>query len=160
MNIFYIHTSPHISAQAMSDKHVVKMILESAQLLSTAHHLLKSDNAPLLYKPTHSKHPSAVWVRQSKAHYEWLYNHFISLCMEYTKRYGKVHGTDLKLRNLLATPPINLLDNGFAPPPCAMPDEFKDGDSLSSYRKYYEAKKFFNEQDRTRYTKVLNTGVL
>jgi hypothetical protein len=144
----------------MSDKHVVKMILESAQLLSTAHHLLKSDNAPLLYKPTHSKHPSAVWVRQSKAHYEWLYNHFISLCMEYTKRYGKVHGTDSKLRNLLATPPINLLDNGFAPPPCAMPDEFKDGDSLSSYRKYYEAKKFFNEQDRTRYTKVLNTGVL
>lgn len=160
MNIFYIHTSPYTSAKAMSDKHVVKMILESAQLLSTAHHLLNSQNAPLLYKPTHSKHPSAVWVRQSKAHYDWLYQHFIALCEEYTKRYGKVHGTDTKLRKLLATPPINLLDNGFVPPPCAMPDEYKDGNSLSSYRKYYEAKKFFNEQDRTRYNKVLNTGAL
>ncbi len=160
MNIFYIHTSPYTSAKAMSDKHVVKMILESAQLLSTAHHLLESKNAPLLYKPTHAKHPSAVWVRQSKAHYEWLYEHFIALCEEYTNRYGKVHGTELKLRKLLATPPINLLDNGFTPPPCAMPDEYKDGNSLSSYRKYYEAKKFFNEQDRTRYTKVLNTGAL
>lgn len=160
MNIFYIHTSPYTSAKAMSDKHVVKMILESAQLLSTAHHLLNSQNAPLLYKPTHSKHPSAVWVRQSKAHYDWLYQHFIALCEEYTKRYGKVHGTDTKLRKLLATPPINLLDNGFVPPPCAMPDEYKDGNSLSSYRKYYEAKKFFNEQDRTRYNTVLNTGAL
>jgi hypothetical protein len=89
MNIFYIHENPTISAKAMSNKHVVKMILESAQLLSTAHHILDKSTSSELYKPTHKNHPSAIWVRQSYKNYQWLYNHFISLCEEYTKRYNK-----------------------------------------------------------------------
>jgi hypothetical protein len=158
MNIFYIHASPIISAKAMSSKHVVKMILESAQLLSTAHHKLHSDIAPNLYKPTHVNHPSNVWVRESVKHYEWLYQHFIALCDEYSNRYHKVHRTYTKLNEYLKITPSALQDNGFTEPPCAMPDVYKDNtSSLLSYRKYYESEKFFNEQDRTRYNTVLNT---
>ena len=161
MNIFYIHASPIISAKAMSDKHVVKMILESAQLLSTAHHKLGSPIASNLYKPTHVNHPSTVWVRESVKHYEWLYQHFIALCDEYTNRYHKVHATYTKLNEFLKISPIALQNNGFTEPPCAMPDVYKVKSSMLSYRKYYESEKFFNEQDRTRYNTVLNTqGVL
>lgn len=160
MNIFYIHTSPQVSASAMSDKHVVKMILESAQLMSTAHHLYNSKHAPLLYKPTHTKHPSAIWVRQSKQHYEWLYKHFVALCEEYTQRYGKVHKTQQTIGDVLKLVPSNMPDVEFTPPPCAMPDEYKDGDSLSSYRKYYESEKFFNTQDRIRYINIIKGNQL
>jgi hypothetical protein len=161
MNIFYIHESPIISAKAMSDKHVVKMILESAQLMSTAHHKLDSPIAFNLYKPTHVNHPSNVWVRESAEHYEWLYQHFLALCDEYSNRYHKVHATYTKLNEYLKTPPIALERKGFTEPPCAMPDIYKVASSLLSYRKYYESEKFFNEQDRTRYNTVLNTqGVL
>jgi two-component SAPR family response regulator len=161
MNIFYIHESPVVSAKAMSDKHVVKMILESAQLMSTAHHKLNSNIAIYLYKPTHVNHPSNVWVRESAEHYEWLYQHFLALCNEYTNRYHKVHATYTKLNKYLQTTPIALQRKGFTEPPCAMPDVYKVKSSLLSYRKYYESEKFFNEQDRTRYNTVLNTqGVL
>lgn len=144
----------------MSDKHVVKMILESAQLMSTAHHLHNSKHAPLLYKPTHTKHPSAIWVRQSKQHYEWLYQHFVALCDEYTKRYGKVHKTQQTIGDVLKLVPSEMPDVEFTAPPCAMPDEYKDGDSLSSYRRYYESEKFFNTQDRIRYTNIIKGNTL
>jgi hypothetical protein len=157
MNIFYIHESPITSARAMSNKHIVKMILESAQMLSTAHHKLFSNIASNLYKPTHVNHPSNVWVRESVEHYEWLYQHFLALCDEYSNRYHKVHRTYTKLNEYLKISPSALQRKGFTPPPCAMPDTYKTSTSLLSYRKYYESEKFFNEQDRTRYNKVLNT---
>jgi hypothetical protein len=156
MNIFYIHENPTISAKAMSNKHVVKMILESAQLLSTAHHILDKSTSSELYKPTHKNHPSAIWVRQSYKNYQWLYNHFVSLCEEYTKRYNKVHKTEEKLKSILYYAPTNIKNKEFTAPPCAMPDKYKDGNSVSSYRKYYEAEKFFNEDDRLRYMSILN----
>jgi hypothetical protein len=154
MNIFYIHASPTTSAKAMSDKHVVKMILESAQLMSTAHHLYDSEHAPFLYKPTHTKHPSTIWVSQSVQHYKWLYKHFIALCEEYTSRYGRIHKTQ-GLMDLLKIVPSKMPDVDFVAPPCAMPDEYKDGNSLSSYRKYYESEKFFNTQDKLRYINII-----
>lgn len=158
MNIFYIHTNPVVSATAMSDKHVVKMILESAQLLSTAHHMLDSEVKHLLYKPTHVNHPSNKWVRESAKHYKWLYEHFVALCEEYTKRFNKVHATETKLKELLSSIPTRLQDNGFIEPPCAMPDLYKNGNSMLSYRSYYEAEKFFNEKDKLRYTSVITQG--
>lgn len=158
MNIFYLDHDVIKCAEYHNDKHVVKMILEYAQLLSTAHRYLdgilsvrqsktgRKQNwyylgdyrDDLLYNATHINHPSAKWCRDSVANYEWLYRLFCATCDEYTFRYGKVHLTDQKLRKILATPPKNIGSKKFEPPWRAMPDEVKIGDdSLASYRNYY-----------------------
>lgn len=88
MNIFVTDTCPIKSAQALDDKRVIKMILESAQMLSTAIHMCGGTGP---YKMTHVNHPCSVWARKSQANYYWLLNHFSALCDEYSTRYGKVH---------------------------------------------------------------------
>ena len=157
MNIFFLDKDPQLAAEYHHDKHVVKMILETAQLLSTAHRVLdgeqyidqstgrkikrwKMDNDLMengLYKATHINHPSNVWARTSKDNYIWLYRLFANLCMEYTHRYGKVHATNLKLSHLLGNPPKNIKDIGMTSLPQAMPDEYKTEDSVKAYRNYY-----------------------
>mgnify|MGYP001158104967 CR=1 FL=1 len=142
MNIFYLDKDVNKCAQYHNDKHCVKMILEYAQLLCTAHWELDVSNQVMnnpmgLYKPTHKNHPSAVWVRQSKKNYEYLYSLFNALCHEYSYRYGKIHLTYSKLHNVLATPPQNIPDKEFTQPTPAMPDDVKDNDSINAYRKYY-----------------------
>ena len=145
MNIFYLSRCPHKSAKLMCDKHIVKMILESAQMLCTAHHvngtlLLKSD----IYKPAYKNHPSTKWARESAKQYKWLYEHFCTLCDEYTRRYGKVHSTEKKLRSILFIHPTYFDYIGFSPPPKCMPDIYKKGHTVFAYRKYYaNAKKHF-----------------
>jgi hypothetical protein len=89
MNIFVTDINPSISARNLDDKRVVKMVLESAQMLSTALRYHGVESAP--YKSTHLNHPCNVWSRESRANYEWLLKHFIALCGEYTNRYGKIH---------------------------------------------------------------------
>ena len=139
MNIFCLDEDPIKAVQMMCDKHIVKMILESAQLMSTAHRELDGDNAnENLYKSTHKNHPSAKWVRESKANYEYLYRLFNALCNAYTHRYGKTHLTYQKLHNVLATPPQNIPDKEFTEPTPAMPDDVKNNDSLKAYRDYYK----------------------
>ena len=135
------------------------MIVEYAQLLSTAHRVLDGEEYEgrtannrrirrfkmadsnvenTLYKASHINHPSAVWVRQSSQHYQWLYRLFMCLCVEYTYRYGKIHSTERLLGKLLETLPKNIKDNGFVEPPQAMPDYCKvPGDSIKAYQMYY-----------------------
>jgi hypothetical protein len=120
------------------DKHVVKMIIESAQLLSTAHH---EHGHSVTYKPTHKNHPSAVWTRESKLHYNYVYDLAIALCQEYTKRYGKIHACEAILRNELRDPPPSLTFGGWINPPQCMPDEYKTSDTVQAYRQYYRHKK-------------------
>jgi hypothetical protein len=91
MNIFVTSTDPVESAQNLDNKRVVKMVLESAQLLSNAMHYYGANNP---YKPTHMNHPCSVWVRTSKANYLWLLQHFNALSVEYTRRYEKIHKSD------------------------------------------------------------------
>ena len=147
MNIFCLHEDPKESAKMMCDKHVVKMILESAQLLCTAHRELDvSCNIlpnidKVLYKSTHKNHPSAKWVRESVFNYRWLYLHFVALNDEYKLRYNKKvnHKSFDRLNDFLKNPPDNAPLNkiGTLPTP-AMPDYCKiDGDVVASYRKYY-----------------------
>ena len=139
MNIFYLDKDINKAAEYHNDKHCVKMILEYAQLLCTAHRELDGDNAnENLYKSTHKNHPSAKCVRESKANYEYLYRLFNALCNEYTHRYGKTHLTYQKLHNVLATPPQNIPDKEFTEPTPAMPDDVKNNDSLKAYRDYYK----------------------
>lgn len=138
MNIFYLSTDPVVAAEYHNDKHVVKMILETAQLLCTAHRILDNIKDPSpLYKATHKNHPSAVWARSNINNYQWLYNLFCSLCDEYTFRYGRVHLTDSKLRDILKQAPMNISTDAFFQPPQAMPDSYRGADSIEAYRKYY-----------------------
>ena len=158
MNIFYLDNDPRVCAEMHVDKHCVKMILEYAQLLSTAHryldgilsiglsksgrkqqrYVLSDDREHILYSATHINHPSAIWVRQSEQNYRWLFTLFCELLDEYTYRYGKVHACD-RLITTLGRPPKNIdMDKKFTQPTPAMPDHYKvAGDSIQSYKNYY-----------------------
>jgi hypothetical protein len=139
LNVFYLDHNPTTCAKYHNDKHCVKMILEYAQLMSTAHRILDGDDInPVIYKATHKNHPSAVWVRQSDLNYDWLYKLFEELSHEYNYRYDKQHLSFTKLKDFLRYPPDNIPVGEFTQPTPAMPDYCKvDGDSLASYRKYY-----------------------
>lgn len=143
MNIFYTSKCPKQSAHDHCTIHMRKMIIEYAQLLSTAHRLIdgvQCQNHTVLYKATHKNHPSAVWVRQSHRHYVWLYKCFAQLCMNYSVHSGKQHATATKLLKVLETPPINIPDNSFVTPPQCMPEEFHTSNCEISYKKYLTAK--------------------
>ena len=148
MNVFYLDEDPKTAAQWQCDRHVVKMILESAQLLSTAHRELDGDDwadEVGLYKRTHKNHPSAVWARSSTSHYRWLHNHFVALCDEYSYRYGKTHLSDTKFREVLYESPDNCPVLGFTEPPQCMPDEYKEASAVRGYRNYYRLDKSVND---------------
>ena len=135
MNIFYLHEDPRKAAEYQYNKHVVKMILESAQMLCTAHHHYgNGDNVP--YKKAHYNHPSTIWVRENSLHYDWLYEHMMALGDEYTRRYGKTHMSIDKCGHLRAAP-IDIPHEPFEQPPQAMPDEYKDECSVKAYWNYY-----------------------
>ena len=142
MNIFYLDRDPKLAAQMMCDKHVVKMILESAQMLSTAHRVIDGDyRADLIgmYKTAHKNHPSTKWVRASKENYNWLWLHFDALLKEYTHRYGKHHATERLIEHLRPAPSKLALEEWveFVDPPQCMPEECKGEDTVLAYQKYY-----------------------
>ena len=91
MNIFFLSLDPAEAARLHCDKHVVKMILESCQLLYCAHWMCGTIMPSNAYKKTHPNHPCAKWVRESQANYRWLCRLGLELCGEYTFRYGKHH---------------------------------------------------------------------
>lgn len=122
MNIFSTSECPVQSAIEHNDRHCVKMILECAQLLSTAHFEL--DGVQVGYKPTHKNHPSAIWARATSGNYDWLYRHFVALCEEFTHRTGKVHKTS-ELLVLLAKKPYNIPQDDRQEFVLCMPDEYK-----------------------------------
>lgn len=140
MNIFYLDKNPINAARMLCDKHVVKMILETAQLLATTHYVC--DGTVLEYKYTHINHPCTKWVRSSIHHYKWLILHGMELCSEYTKRYGKIHKTENLLKWLQNNEPKNISNAVFIDPPQAMPDKYKNKKScVSAYRNYYLGEK-------------------
>jgi hypothetical protein len=141
MNIFYLHQAAPIAASLHCDKHVGKMLIESCQLLATAHHVHGNGHA-VTYKPTHINHPSAIWARSSPAHYDWLMHLALYLGREFFHRYGKVHACRQVLIDQLLRPPPALaaMPNTWQPPTLAMPDEFKSADHVESYRRFYTSK--------------------
>jgi len=180
MNIFYLHEDAKTAAEMHLDKHCVKMIVEYAQLMSTAHRVLdgefyygktarghkiqrwKHPNKNIentLYKASHINHPSAIWARESVANYIWLFSLFENLCDEYTHRYGKIHSTDSLLRDLLCKWPVNIsYSQGMTKMPQAMPDDVKQEDSITAYRNYYiKYKKDFAKWTKRKKPKWFNT---
>tara|TARA_R110001583_G_scaffold148062_1_gene300037 strand:+ start:167 stop:625 length:459 start_codon:yes stop_codon:yes gene_type:complete len=140
MNIFYLDKDPVKAAQLQYNKHVVKMILESAQMLCTAHRYYGNEDVP--YKTAHLNHPSTIWCRQSMPNYMWLYNHMIALGKEYTKRYSKNHLTITKCKEPLSVSPEGIDTYvSFTQPPQCMPDEYKDECSIKAYWNYYIGEK-------------------
>ena len=139
MNIYYLDRDPKIAAQMMSEKHVVKIILESAQMLSTAHRVLDGDeyaDKNGLYKKAHVNNPSSEWVRQCYQHYRWLYAHMVALMEEYTYRYGKHHATE-RLKVPLSEYPKAIPVGDYTEPPQCMPEVCKGKDTVLAYQNYY-----------------------
>lgn len=142
MNIFATHKHPKFAAREHCYVHIVKMIVEYHQLLSTSHRLIDGNayaDKHKLCKATHANHPSAVWVRQSWKNYRWLL-----LCAEelhrlYTAHSGKEHAYRGMLDSLRAYPE-NIPDNVFTLPTPAMPDEYKQHCVCLSYQSYLNAK--------------------
>ena len=178
MNIFYLNPDPKICAEEHISKHVVKMIIEYCQLLSTAHRVidgthftdktvngrniaryrLEDEREKILYKATHLNHPSAMWCRMTDSNYKWLYQLTVELCKEYTYRYGKTHKCE-ELLEALSFIPNNIPNGDFTPPTPAMPDDVKiPNDSMASYHNYYinNKKSFASWQGRVNSRNVPN----
>lgn len=159
MNIFVLDADPVTAAKMHCDKHTVKMILETAQLLSTAHRVLDGQSVEVddgaggtvlrphqlrfpgrnnaLYKVTHINHPCTVWVRQNTFTYDWTFVLFCNLLEEYTFRYGKTHKCQ-ELQQFFWYRPENLpLNHDDVPFAQAMPDDCKDPSAVVAYRNYY-----------------------
>lgn len=166
MNIFYLDSDVKTCAQAHVDRHVVKMIVEYAQLLSTAHRVLDGTESTMLsksgrrqkvwtldddreanvYKASHINHPSAKWARHCAMNYTWLMGLWLELLDEYDYRYGKHHSTCRLIPYLAQLPKKISTMHEFSPPWRAMPDEFKVSKStpdycVESYRAYYNGAK-------------------
>lgn len=149
MNIFFLHPDPRRCARWHCDKHVVKMILESCQLLYTCHWVLSEDAEPPYlhcapqrgYKPTHPNHPCGIWLRESISNYRWLVQLAKELIYEYHFRYGgKKHKCEEHIEWLSMVEP-KLPLKGLTMPAQAMPDEYKHKNSIVAYRRYYSFNK-------------------
>jgi hypothetical protein len=138
MNIFYLDRDIERAVRYHCDSHVVKMALETAQILCTTRHRY---GAPAPYKPTHAKHPSVLWAGDSTRHFDWLVRFGKALCAEYTFRYGKRHASEDIIDEM--APPPEMPDAGWRDPPQAMPDTCKRDDSVEAYRAYYRAGKAY-----------------
>jgi len=135
MNIFVLDTDPKLAAQYHGNRHNIKMILESCQLLSTAHHILGS-GGPL--RKTHENHKCAKWVRESSDNYDWLHSLATELCIEYTYRYNKHHAYERTgVLESLKQRPFMLMKGPMTPFALAMPDNYKHADAVVAYRQYY-----------------------
>ena len=154
MNIFYFYDCPEKSAQAQPDKMLVKMPLETAQMLCTAHRELDGDeyaDEVGLYKRAYWNHPCTVWARSGVINYAWLYKHFIALGEEYKYRYGREHGSITKLKDALEPHPDNIDPNPkMTPVAQAMPDKYKDDDPIKAYRNYCINEKHYAKWEQGR----------
>ncbi len=141
MNIFVLDTEPSVAARYHSDVHLRAMIKESAQMMSTTHRLYKPD-APV-YKITHVNHRCVRWVRQSVTNYEWLYDLFHYMHIEYVARFNKPHLSYTLLHEYLKEPPEYLDDIGLTTFAQAMPIMYRQPDVVQAYRNFYCTKLHF-----------------
>lgn len=165
MNIFYLSRNPAECAREHCDKHVVEMINEYAQLLSSAHRVLDGESMtvrkpgtgrnkkllvlqgeivssdgvienPVVYRLSHINHPCAVWARQTSGNYDYLLGLFEALLEEYRYRYGRNHATG-RFLDVLRNHPKSIVDGAFSIPPLTMPDKYQSDDAIQSYRDLY-----------------------
>jgi len=156
MNIFELNKDPAICAEMHCDKHIVKMPIEYAQLLSTAHRVLDGteyigttktgrrakrwrlddDRENFLYKASHVKHPDGIWLRQTSGNYYKLFFLYMATLAEFKHRYGKIHGAS-KPSLFLQRAPMNIPEGPITELPQCMPDYCKGDNVIQAYHKYY-----------------------
>lgn len=139
LNIFILSHDMDESVRFQVKKHCTKMPLESAQLLSTCHHVLESKYADVLYRKTHANHPCGIWLRESKSNYEWLFNFLLKQFEEFRYRRGKPHASE-KLLDVLSNNPVKD-EQGLTPFALCMPDQYKTDCAVESYRDFYNHEK-------------------
>jgi hypothetical protein len=138
MNIFVLDKNPQNAAIMMCDKHVVKMIVETAQMLCT---VARNNGHDAPYRSTHARHPCTLWAAETRGNWDWLVQHGMALCSEYTRRYGKTHKTQAVMewaRNSNVGPTASLRLTPFR---LAMPPQYKQACPVQSYRDYYMGEK-------------------
>lgn len=173
MNIFYINRRPKDIAHDMCDEHILKMGVETAQMLSTAHRVLdgepyteitnKNGNARkmkrwrlnddreyVLYKASHINHPQNIWLRSNNSNYMWSYELFMEIMEEFTYRYDNPNHKSMNLMCHLDSPPNNIHKGTFYEPPLTMDDIYKSNDTIGSYRRFYIHGKQFATWNRKR----------
>jgi hypothetical protein len=167
MNIFILDLDVKKCAKYHVDKHVVKMILETAQLLCGVHHVTIHDTAhdtpQVPYKLSHKNHPCSIWARESLTNYLYLCELGLELCKEYTYRYNKRHKSQEVIEWCVTNLP-NISDKGFTEPAKAMPDEYKVKSVVESYRNYYRGAKSgfasWKYRDTPEWFETNNTNVM
>ncbi len=148
MNIFAIDRNPVEAARAQHDQHVVKMVLETAQILCTVAHGL---GVAVKYKPTHKHHPCTLWASETAANASWLYLHGLALAEEYARRFGRVHASHQVILDVGPHLLVLLPSGPLTPFAQAMPAEFQDPrDPVEAYRRYYRGAKLA----KARYTRA------
>jgi len=149
MNIFYLDQDPEIAASYHCDAHVIKMILEYAQIMCTNFHLTQSEeliNSTELYKPTHKNHPCTIWARESFDNTTWLFECMNELNNIYKAKSKRDHKSFLVGGRAYVRMDINKFpDDTLTNPPQAMPDIFRLEDTVEAYRKYYKEDKSLNK---------------
>lgn len=141
MNIFVLNQDPRQAARDHCDRHVIKMVTEYAQLLSTAHHVLNPYDTRG-FKSTHVNHPCSVWVRSGDENYRWLYELYDALGKEYQRRYLKDHASYMLHRFTLKELPEGI-PKGATHFVLAMPDKYKSPNPVKAYHNYYVGEKSY-----------------
>ena len=172
MNIFVVDEHPVRAARQMVDKHVVKMILEAGQMLSTSHRVLDGDEyydrtknnrrikrwrlsderEDKLWKASFVNHPCTRWTMESRMNYRWHATHALALCREYTHRYEKIHKAQPLIEYLFNREPLNIKEGGLTKFAVAMPEQYKVECSVESYRNYYRGEKAYFAKWKNRET--------
>ena len=137
MNIFVVDQDPVTAARQLCDKHVVKMILETAQMLCT---VAADQGYETPYRRTHAKHPCTLWAAKSVANWTWLLRHGLAMCAEYTRRYGRTHKSE-EVIMWAAGLRMRFTESALTPFAQAMPPQYKNECAVTAYRAYYHGEK-------------------
>lgn len=144
MNIFFVHRDPVKAAQALPDKHIVKMPVEAVQMLVSAclRHGIQPNvltKSGTIHNGGYAHHPCTIWAGDNRKNAGWLFDHGRALCEEYRKRYGKRHFAEGQL-DTIAQFLCRIPHGEMTTPALAMPDECKTSDPVASYRNYIRLK--------------------
>lgn len=158
MNIFVTDPSPRESAVLLCDRHIVKMVVETGQILSTAvlYHSPEAEEG--LYKATHRNHPCVVWARSRRSSFQWLCTHGIELAMEYQARYGRVHKTLEVIQRASSLSSLIPLSPGLDSFVYCGPEEHLKSNVTESYRTYLSEKYRSWGPKKARWTKATLPG--
>ena len=152
MNIFVTDPDPQKCAIALDDVRLRKMIVETAQLLSTALHEWGHERAADVYKPTHRNHPCNLWARENAGNFMWLYEHMNALAAEYQYRFEKEHKTaQLLMPFYMALWTMLSEANGVTPFPNCTP--YKDWEDVTEAYKQTLRDKWANDKRPPKWTK-------